>query len=56
MEEQRIGRSSIVVLRSEADEDKFVAKAEAAFGADLYNPPSLNARLSKKTSAPNGDR
>jgi len=38
-------------LMIEEDEDKFVAKAEAAFGADLYNPPSLNARLNKGTSA-----
>jgi len=38
-------------LMTEEDEDKFVAKAAAIFGTDLYNPPSLNARLSKKTSA-----
>ena len=28
-----------------ADEDAFVSKAQAAFGADLCNPPSLNQRL-----------
>jgi NAD(P)-dependent dehydrogenase (short-subunit alcohol dehydrogenase family) len=33
-------------LLTEEDEDKFVSKAEAAFGADLYNPPSLNQRKS----------
>ena len=41
-------------LLSEEDEEKFVAKAEKAFGADLLNPPSLNERLNKglqKTSA-----
>jgi NAD(P)-dependent dehydrogenase (short-subunit alcohol dehydrogenase family) len=38
-------------LMTEEDEDKFVAKATAIFGTDLYNPPSLNARQSKKTSA-----
>ena len=34
-------------LLSEEDEEKFVARAEAAFGADLLNPPSLNERLKK---------
>lgn len=41
-------------LLSEADEEKFVARAQADFGADLLNPPSLNERLKKgqqKTSA-----
>ena len=38
-------------LMIEEDEDKFVAKAEAAFGVDLYNPPSLNARSNKGTNA-----
>ena len=38
-------------LLTEEDEDKFVAKAAAIFGTDLYNPPSLNARQNKKTSA-----
>ncbi|MGA9352731.1 MAG: SDR family NAD(P)-dependent oxidoreductase, partial [Terriglobales bacterium] len=41
-------------LLSEEDEEKFVARAEATFGADLLNPPSLNDRLKKglpKTSA-----
>ena len=38
-------------LMTEDDEDKFVAKAAAIFGADLYNPPSLTARLGNKTSA-----
>ena len=37
-------------LMIEEDEDKFVAKAEAAFGVDLYNPPSLNARSNKGTN------
>lgn len=34
-------------LMTEEDEDKFVAKAEAAFGADLMNPPSLNQKLNQ---------
>ncbi len=38
-------------LMTEEDEDKFVAKATGIFGTDLYNPPSLNARLSKGTNA-----
>jgi NAD(P)-dependent dehydrogenase (short-subunit alcohol dehydrogenase family) len=38
-------------LMIEEDEDKFVAKAEAAFGVDLYNPPSLNARSNNGTNA-----
>ncbi len=41
-------------LLSEEDEEKFLERAEAAFGADLMNPPSLNERLRKgleKTSA-----
>ena len=31
-------------LLSEPDEEKFLARAEEAFGTDLYNAPSLNAR------------
>ena len=31
-------------LLGECDEDTFVARASNSFGADLYNPPSLNAR------------
>jgi NAD(P)-dependent dehydrogenase (short-subunit alcohol dehydrogenase family) len=31
-------------LLMEEDEETFVKKAEAAFGVDLYNPPSLNQR------------
>ena len=38
-------------LLTEENEDRFVAHAEAAFGADLLNPPSLNKRLSKETNA-----
>jgi NAD(P)-dependent dehydrogenase (short-subunit alcohol dehydrogenase family) len=33
-------------LLTEEDDERFVAKAEQAFGADLYNPPSLNHRKS----------
>jgi NAD(P)-dependent dehydrogenase (short-subunit alcohol dehydrogenase family) len=33
-------------LLTEADDEKFVKRAEEVFGADLYNPPSLNARRS----------
>jgi NAD(P)-dependent dehydrogenase (short-subunit alcohol dehydrogenase family) len=32
-------------LLAEEDEEKFLSRAEQAFGVDLYNPPSLNARI-----------
>lgn len=32
-------------MLTEEDEDNFVAKAKEAFGVDLLNPPSLNARM-----------
>jgi hypothetical protein len=35
-----------VALFTEEDDGKFLAAAEEAFGVDLYNPPSLNARKS----------
>jgi NAD(P)-dependent dehydrogenase (short-subunit alcohol dehydrogenase family) len=35
-----------VALLTEEDEERFVSKAEVAFGVDLYNPPSLNERKS----------
>ena len=41
-------------LLGEEDEEKFLTRAEAAFGADLLNPPSLNERIRKglnRTSA-----
>jgi NAD(P)-dependent dehydrogenase (short-subunit alcohol dehydrogenase family) len=47
----RMTAAEWAALLTEEDEDKFVAKAEAAFGADLLNPPSMNTRLSKGTSA-----
>jgi NAD(P)-dependent dehydrogenase (short-subunit alcohol dehydrogenase family) len=47
----RMTAAEWVGLLTEDDEDKFVAKAEVAFGTDLLSPPSLNARLSKGTSA-----
>jgi NAD(P)-dependent dehydrogenase (short-subunit alcohol dehydrogenase family) len=47
----RMTAAEWVALLTEEDEDSFVAKAEAAFSADLLNPPSLNKRLSKGTSA-----
>jgi hypothetical protein len=31
-------------LLTEENEERFVARAEQAFGADLYNPPSLNEK------------
>ena len=34
-------------LLSEEDEDKFVARAQAAFGDDLLNPPSRNQKLNQ---------
>ncbi len=44
----RMTAAEWVALLSEEDEDKFVAKAEATFGADLLNPPSLNKKLKNK--------
>jgi hypothetical protein len=38
-------------LLAEEDEEKFVARAVAAFGVDLYNPPSLNQRKQEERSA-----
>jgi len=43
----RMSAGEWMSLMTEEDEDKFVAKAEAAFGADLMNPPSLNQRLNQ---------
>ncbi|MGH9642968.1 MAG: SDR family oxidoreductase [Terriglobales bacterium] len=45
----RMTAAEWAALLTEEDE-KFVAKAEAAFGADLLNPPSLNARMSKEAN------
>jgi NAD(P)-dependent dehydrogenase (short-subunit alcohol dehydrogenase family) len=47
----RMSAGEWAALMTEEDEDTFVAKAEAAFGVDLLNPPSLNARLNKGTNA-----
>lgn len=47
----RMTAAEWMALLTEEDEERFVAKAEAAFGTDLLNPPSLNKRLSEKTSA-----
>jgi NAD(P)-dependent dehydrogenase (short-subunit alcohol dehydrogenase family) len=46
----RMSAEEWMSLMTEADEDKFAAKAQAAFGADLMNPPSLNQR---QNQAPN---
>ncbi|MGC2246511.1 MAG: SDR family oxidoreductase [Terriglobales bacterium] len=43
----RMSAGEWMSLMTEEDEDKFVAKAEVAFGADLMNPPSLNQRLNQ---------
>ncbi len=43
----RMSAAEWVSLMTEEDEDKFVAKAEAVFGADLFNPPSRNQRLNQ---------
>jgi len=40
----RMTSAEWVALLAEEDDEKFLSRAEAAFGADLYNPPSLNAR------------
>jgi NAD(P)-dependent dehydrogenase (short-subunit alcohol dehydrogenase family) len=46
----RLTAAEWAALLTEEDEDKFVAKARATFGADILNPPSLNKRLSNRTS------
>ena len=43
----RMSAGEWMSLMTEEDEEKFVAKAEEAFGADLMNPPSLNQRLNQ---------
>jgi len=43
----RMTAAEWAALLTEDNEDRFVAKAEQAFGADLYNPPSLHARKTK---------
>jgi len=43
----RMSAAEWVALLAEADEDKFVLRVQATFGADLMNPPSLNQRLSQ---------
>jgi len=46
----RMTAAEWALLLTEEDEDKFVARAEVVFGADLYNPPSLNARISERSN------
>jgi NAD(P)-dependent dehydrogenase (short-subunit alcohol dehydrogenase family) len=43
-------------LLTEEDEERFVAKAKEVFGVDLYNPPSLHARLSAPPLSQAGER
>ena len=46
----RMTAAEWAALLTEEDEERFLSKAEEAFGVDLYNPPSLNAkRLSEAT-------
>jgi short-subunit dehydrogenase len=40
----RMTTAEWAVLLTEEDEESFVSRAEEAFGVDLYDPPSLNAR------------
>jgi short-subunit dehydrogenase len=47
----RMSAAEWASLFTEDDDQKFLAGAEKAFGADLYNPPSLNARQSAKPDA-----
>jgi NAD(P)-dependent dehydrogenase (short-subunit alcohol dehydrogenase family) len=42
----RMTAAEWAALFTEDDDQEFLAGAEKAFGADLYNPPSLNARKS----------
>jgi NAD(P)-dependent dehydrogenase (short-subunit alcohol dehydrogenase family) len=42
----RMTAAEWIALFTEEDDGKFLAAAEDAFGVDLYNPPSLNARRS----------
>jgi len=46
----RMTAAEWVSLLTEEDEEKFVARAKEAFGADLYNPPSLNRRTESSAS------
>ncbi|HVM94728.1 MAG TPA: SDR family oxidoreductase [Terriglobales bacterium] len=46
----RMSASEWVALLTEEDEDKFVIRAQATFGVDLLNPPSLNHRMSQATN------
>jgi len=43
----RMTAAEWAALFTEENEDRFVAKAEQAFGVDLCNPPSLHARKSR---------
>ena len=40
----RMTAAEWAAIFADEDEDKFLANAQAAFGVDLYNPPSLNQR------------
>lgn len=44
---QKMSEDAWIALQSEPDDGVFVAKAREAFGADLYNPPSLHSQRSK---------
>ena len=44
----RMTAAEWAALMTEEDDERFVAGAEKAFGADLYNPPSLYARKSAR--------
>jgi NAD(P)-dependent dehydrogenase (short-subunit alcohol dehydrogenase family) len=48
----RLTAAEWAALLTEEDEQKFVSGMERAFGADLYNPPSLNARNRGTDSLP----
>lgn len=41
----RLSAAEWAELQTEPDEEKFQARAQEVFGSDLYNAPSLNARM-----------
>jgi NAD(P)-dependent dehydrogenase (short-subunit alcohol dehydrogenase family) len=47
----RMTAAEWAALLTEEDDEKFLAGAQSAFGVDLYNPPSLNARKARSESA-----
>jgi NAD(P)-dependent dehydrogenase (short-subunit alcohol dehydrogenase family) len=47
----RMSASEWAALLTEEDDEKFLERAEAAFGVDLYHPPSLQSRRAAKVTS-----